>query len=234
MALTKAEPEHLIELKETICTGLGCVVNICSFFSNYLPIFGTVGTVAKNVLAILDDRKEREAIGKLKTEFDSLNNHLDQLWKQGEAVLKDIKKAAVDAQLNRVIANLNNQFRSFMEMTEAKPEHFEKRKEDFIKRYKIAKSDQNLQTLYESVMGHPKAFHQGILEVYMEHSGSNRDVMEQLCKYIISLFIMGLLPFMSHATLRGLDVEKEEKKWTKNLQDVQEKMEETLSSCKVN
>uniref|UniRef100_A0A8C6SHE5 Uncharacterized protein n=1 Tax=Neogobius melanostomus TaxID=47308 RepID=A0A8C6SHE5_9GOBI len=210
MALTKAEPEHLIKLKEAICTGLGYVSTICSIASKIHPIFGMVDTAAKKLLAIFDDREERKAIEELKTEFDSLTNALDQLWEQGEAVLKDIKKAAVDTQFRKVVENLKSQFRSFMEMTEAKPEHFENRKEDFIQRYKIAKSDQNLHTLYESVMGDSKVFSEPILQVYMEHSGGNHKVMERLCKYIISLFIMGLLPFMSYATLRGLDVEKEE------------------------
>ncbi|XP_036394406.1 protein rapunzel [Megalops cyprinoides] len=216
------------KLKKGLVKVLECVATISSAAAVVNPIFGVAGSLIRVVLHHVDD----EDIKTLKREFSSVNRALDEISQQNRNALLQIKKETLDGQYCRVEENLRNQFRKFMEIVEARPEHKERKKEDFEESYANDLGDQNLHTLYEGVMGKPKLFSKPILEVYMKHSHGDRRVMERLCTRLTYLFCIGLIALMGYAAIIGDDEEGLSEEWAEKMENVQEKMQEVLRTCK--
>lgn len=153
--------EEHAKLKEGMVKVLKCMANISSAAAVVNPIFGVAGSLMRVVLHHIDD----EDIRKLKREFGSVNRALDELSRKNRQALVAIQKETLDSQYASVEENLKNQFRKFMELLEARPEHSERKKEDFARSYADDLGDQNLHTLYDGVVGKPKLFSRPILEV---------------------------------------------------------------------
>ncbi|KAM7383021.1 hypothetical protein PAMP_002709 [Pampus punctatissimus] len=132
----------------------------------------------------------------------------------------------------RVEENLKNQFRKFMEMVDARPEHRKRKRDDFEESYANDLGDQNLHTLYDGVMGKPKLFSRPILEVYLKHSQGDRSTMERLCTRLTYLFCIGLIALMGYTAIIEDDEEGLSEEWTEKMEQVQEKMQEALHKCK--
>ncbi|KAJ8398400.1 hypothetical protein AAFF_G00426550 [Aldrovandia affinis] len=196
---------------------VGAVVN---------PIFGIAGSLTRLVLHHVDD----EDIKTLKREFGRVNRALDEISQQNQNALLQIKKETLDGQYCQVEENLRNQFRKFMEIMEAQPEHQDGKKDDFKESYGTDLGDQNLHTLYGGVMGECKLFSEPILEVYMKHSQGDLQVMEHLCTRLTYLFYIGLIALMGHAAIIGDDEESLCKDWVGNMENVQKKMQERTNS----
>ncbi|XP_055781806.1 protein rapunzel [Salvelinus fontinalis] len=220
--------EDRAKLKQGLVKVLQCVATISSAAAVVNPIFGVAGSLIRVVLHHVDD----EDIQTLKREFGSVNRALDQLSQQNRGALLQIKKETLDGQYCRVEENLRNQFRKFMEMVEARPEHCERKKDDFEKSYSNDLGDQNLHTLYEGVVGKPKLFSRPILEVYLKHSQGDRRTMENLCTRLTYLFCIGLIALMGYAAVIGDDEEGISDEWTEKMEHVQERMQEALRKCK--
>ncbi|XP_038850264.1 protein rapunzel-like isoform X1 [Salvelinus namaycush] len=220
--------EDRAKLKQGLVKVLQCVATISSAAAVVNPIFGLAGSLIRVVLHHVDD----EDIQTLKREFGSVNRALDQLSQQNRGALLQIKKETLDGQYCRVEENLRNQFRKFMEMVEARPEHCERKKDDFEESYSNDLGDQNLHTLYEGVVGKPKLFSRPILEVYLKHSQGDRRTMENLCTRLTYLFCIGLIALMGYAAVIGDDEEGISDEWTKKMEHVQERMQEALQKCK--
>ncbi|XP_038850260.1 protein rapunzel-like isoform X1 [Salvelinus namaycush] len=216
--------EDRAKLKQGLVKVLQCVATISSAAAVVNPIFGLAGSLIRVVLHHVDD----EDIQTLKREFGSVNRALDQLSQQNRGALLQIKKETLDGQYCRVEENLRNQFRKFMEMVEARPEHCERKKDDFEESYSNDLGDQNLHTLYEGVVGKPKLFSRPILEVYLKHSQGDRRTMENLCTRLTYLFCIGLIALMGYAAVIGDDEEGISDEWTKKMEHVQERMQEAL------
>ncbi|KAG7469581.1 hypothetical protein MATL_G00130370 [Megalops atlanticus] len=216
------------KLKKGLVKVLECVATISSAAAVVNPIFGVAGSLIRVVLHHVDD----EDIKTLKREFSSVNRALDEISQQNRNALLQIKKETLDGQYCRVEENLRNQFRKFMEIVEARPEHKERKKEDFEESYANDLGDQNLHTLYEGVMGKPKLFSKPILEVYMKHSHGDRRVMERLCTRLTYLFCIGLIALMGYAAIIGDDEEGLSEEWAEKMEKVQERMQEVLRRCK--
>ncbi|XP_076868685.1 protein rapunzel isoform X1 [Brachyhypopomus gauderio] len=227
-----ADSEEILEdrdkLKRGLVKVLECVATISSAAAVVNPIFGVAGSLLRVVLHQVDD----EDIQTLKREFGSVNRRLDEISRRNRDALLQIKKETLDGQYSRVEENLRNQFRKFMEVVEARPEHRERKKADFEESYANDLGDQNLHSLYEGVMGKPKLFSRPILEVYMIHSGRDRRVMEHLCTRLTYLFCIGLIALMGYAATIGDDEEGLSEDWAEKMENVQEKMQEVLRSCK--
>ncbi|XP_018595255.1 protein rapunzel [Scleropages formosus] len=216
------------KLKKGVVTVLRCLSTISSAASVVNPIFGVAGSLLRVVLQQVDD----EDIMKLKREFASVNRALDEISQQNRNALLQIKKDTVDGQYSHVEENLRNQFRKFMEVVEAHPSCREQKKYDFEQSYANDLGDQNLHTLYDGVLGKRKLFSKPILEVYMKHSGGDRQVMERLCTRLTYLFCIGLIALMGYAAIIEDDEEGLSEEWGEKMQDVQSKMEEVLRRCK--
>lgn len=220
--------EDRAKLKQGLVKVLQCVATISSAAAVVNPIFGVAGSLIRVVLHHVDD----EDIQTLKREFGSVNRALDQLSQQNCGALLQIKKETLDGQYCRVEENLRSQFRKFMEMVEARPEHCERKKDDFEESYSNDLGDQNLHTLYEGVVGKPKLFSRPILEVYLKHSQGDRRTMENLCTRLTYLFCIGLIALMGYAAVIGDDEEGISDEWTEKMENVQERMQEALQKCK--
>lgn len=220
--------EDRAKLKQGLVKVLQCVATISSAAAVVNPIFGVAGSLIRVVLHHVDD----EDIRTLKREFGSVNRALDELSQQNRNTLVQIKKETLDGQYCRVEENLKNQFRKFMEMVEARPEHRERKKDDFEESYSNDLGDQNLHTLYDGVVGKPKLFSRPILEVYLKHSQGDRRTMERMCTRLTYLFCIGLIALMGYAAVIGDDEEGLSEEWAEKMEHVQEKMQEALCRCK--
>ncbi|XP_060717982.1 protein rapunzel-like [Tachysurus vachellii] len=216
------------KLKRGLVKALQCVSAISSAAAVVNPIFGVVGSLIRVILHHVDD----EEIQTLRREFVSVNRSLDEISRQNQSTLLQIKKETLDGQYNQVENNLRNQFRKFMEVVKARPEHVESKRNDFEESFANDLGDQNLHTLYDGVMGKPKLFSQPILDVYMTYSKGEKRVMERLCTHITYLFCIGLIALMGYATIIGDDEEGLREEWAAKMEEVQEKMQEVLRKCK--
>ncbi|XP_030013655.1 protein rapunzel [Sphaeramia orbicularis] len=220
--------EDQAKLKQGLVKVLQCVATISSAAAVVNPIFGVAGSLIRVVLHHIDD----EDIRTLKREFGSVNRALNEISQQNHNTLVQIKKETLDGQYCSVEENLRNQFRKFMEMVEARPEHRQRKKDDFEESYANDLGDQNLHTLYDGVVGKPKLFSRPILEVYLKHSQGDRRTMERLCTRLTYLFCIGLIALMGYAAVIGDDEEGLSEEWAEKMEHVQEKMQEALHRCK--
>lgn len=220
--------EDHTKLKQGLVKVLQCVGAISSAAAVVNPIFGVAGSLIRVVLHHIDD----EDIRTLKREFNSVNRGLDQLSRMNQNTLVQIKKETLDGQYSCVEENLKNQFRMFMAMVDARPEHREAKKDDFEQSYSNDLGDQNLHTLYDGVVGKRKLFSRPILEVYLKHSQGDRQTMERLCTRLTYLFCIGLIALMGYAAVIGDDEEGLSEEWAEKMENVQEKMQEALRCCK--
>lgn len=220
--------EDRAKLKQGLIKVLECVATISSAAAVVNPIFGVAGSLIRVVLHHVDD----EDIRTLKREFGSVNKALDELSQQNRNTLVQIKKETLDGQYCQVEENLKNQFRKFMDMVEARPEHRTRKRDDFEESYANDLGDQNLHTLYDGVVGKPKLFSKPILEVYLKHSQGDRVTMERLCTRLTYLFCIGLIALMGYAAIIGDDEEGLSEEWAEKMEQVQEKMQEALRKCK--
>ncbi|XP_017293417.1 protein rapunzel-like [Kryptolebias marmoratus] len=220
--------EDRTKLKQGVVKVLQCVATISSAAAVVNPIFGVAGSLIRVVLHQIDD----EDIRTLKREFSSVNRGLDELSQQNRKALGQIEKETVDGQYCHVEENLKHQFKKFMEMVEARPEHRERKKDDFEESYSNDLGDQNLHTLYDGVVGKRKLFSRPILEVYLKYSQGDRRVMERLCTRLTYLFCIGLIALMGYAAVIGDDEESLSEEWAEKMEHVQEKMQEALRMCK--
>ncbi|XP_061573406.1 protein rapunzel-like [Cololabis saira] len=220
--------EDRAKLKQGLVKVLQCVATISSAAAVVNPIFGVAGSLIRVVLQHVDD----EDIRTLRREFGSVHRSLDQLSQQNRQTLLQITKETTDGQFGRVEENLKSQFRGFMAMVEgATPEQRRRRRDDFEESYANDEGDQNLHTLYESVVGKPKLFSKPVLEVYLRHSQGDRRTMERLCTRLTYLFCIGLIALMGYAAVIGDDEEGLSEEWAEKMEHVQEKMQEALSRC---
>lgn len=220
--------EDHAKLKQGLVKVLKCVDAISSAAAVVNPIFGVAGSLIRVVLHHIDD----EDIRTLKREFNSANRGLDQLSRMNRDTLVQIKKETLDGQYACVEENLKHQFRKFMDMVDAQPEHRERKKDDFEQSYSNDLGDQNLHTLYDGVVGKRKLFSRPVLEVYLKHSQGDRQTMEHLCTRLTYLFCIGLIALMGYAAIIGDDEESLSQEWAEKMEHVQEKMQEVLRRCK--
>ncbi|XP_029593061.1 protein rapunzel [Salmo trutta] len=220
--------EDQAKLKQGIVKVLSCVATISTAAAVVNPIFGLAGSLIRLVLQKVDN----EDIQNLKKEFSSINTALDKLSQQNNSTLLQIKKNTLDSQYLPVENNLRNQFRKFMEMVEAGPEHRERKKDDFKESYSNDLDDQNLNTLYEGVVGESKVFSESILGVYLKHSQGDHDTMVKLCTHLNYIFCIGLIALIGYTAIIGDDEEDIVDEWTKKMEHVEERMQEALQKCK--
>lgn len=220
--------EDRAKLKQGLIKVLECVATISSAAAVVNPIFGVAGSLIRVVLHHIDD----EDIRTLKREFGSVHQGLEQLSKMHCNTLLQIRKETLDGQYVCVEENLKNQFRMFMKMVEARPEHSEQRKIDFEMSYANDMGDQNLHTLYDGVVGTPKLFSRPILEVYLRHSQGDYQTMDRLCTRLTYLFCIGLIALMGYTAIIGDDEEGLTEEWAEKMDHVQEKMQDALRRCK--
>uniref|UniRef100_A0A8C7Y8J8 Rapunzel n=1 Tax=Oryzias sinensis TaxID=183150 RepID=A0A8C7Y8J8_9TELE len=217
------------KLQDAAILGLKVLNVVANIASKFFPPISIVSSLIESVLDVVEKKK---SFKELQEDFKFIHNRLDELSKQSHEMMENIIKETADQQFNEVRWKIKNQYKKYMELTEAPPEEIEKGSQKFVKGYQDGKGNQYLYTLYESVISVPKVFSKPILQVYKQHSGTNRETMVQLTQELFSLFSIGCITMMAHAVLIGDDVEGRREEWEEKMKRVTLEMEKALEDYK--
>lgn len=142
-----------------------------------------------------------------------------------------VEKEILDNEYADVELNLNLQYRKYVEMLNAQPDHVAWRRT--LKRasqFTWGKKDPARIVCpcdgADNFSGRP------LLEVYFYHSKGDHHTMEQVCKRSMFLFNLVILALIGYTTLMGGSEDGVIQGWGKKLEEVEEKMEEVLLRCK--
>ncbi|XP_036071647.1 protein rapunzel [Oryzias melastigma] len=217
------------KLKKIATTGLKVLKNAVDIASKFFPPVGVIGSLIDAVLGVFE---KTQSITDVQKHFQVISQGLDELSQQNQKVMEDIGKATTDRQFKDVRFSLNYQFKKYKEMIDAPPEEVEKRTQEFVECYEEAQGRQHLYTLYESVIGVSKVFSQPILQVYQQHSGTDRETMINLSQELFSLFSIGCITMMAHGVIIKDDVEGRAKEWEEKMVEVTSAIEKAVGEFK--
>ncbi|XP_059827539.1 protein rapunzel-like [Hypanus sabinus] len=191
------------------------------------PFVGVAAAILKLALGNVDSPE----MAFMKEQFAAIRNQLDIISDKIAEVIQEIENSTMNNQYFAVEENIKNQFRKYMDILEAAPEFREKEKEEFLSHFNASKSDQNLHTLYDGVMGSTGIFAKSILDTAMSHSRRDRRLMESLCARLKELFCIGLIALMGHADLTGNDVKALGAEWNEKMANVEREMKSMVDRC---
>ncbi|XP_069791855.1 uncharacterized protein [Narcine bancroftii] len=191
------------------------------------PIFQVAGAILQLVLG----KRESEELTYMKEQFQTVRNQLDVISQQIREVLWEIERSTINSQYFPIEENLKNQFRKYMDISNAAPEFREHEKTEFLTHFDVTKGDQNLHTLFDAVMGISAVFGKPILDTAMSYGQRNRRQMEGLCCRLKELFCIGLIALMGQAAITGSDVGALQRDWNERLARVEAKMEGMIDRC---
>lgn len=204
---------------------------VSSFASSFDPIFGIVTTlvgVARRGLVDEEGHPRDE-------DFQEINTKLSSISQKNKECLKKIRINEVNENYGEHEERIKSQYSAFNNMLEnAKkdPEQTEKYMNDFKKIYEQRKQDMGLDVYYRGVVG-TSQFGRNLLTVYFDNCDGDRDIMDGHCSHIAHLFHIGLISHMAYTAIDEDDEDAVRDKWTKRVKEIQQKMEEVLSRCKV-
>ncbi|KAF6727003.1 hypothetical protein FQA47_011931 [Oryzias melastigma] len=217
------------KLKKIATIGLKVLKVSVDIASKFFPPVGVASSVIGMVLDVVEKKNSMEDLQK---GFDLIDKGFHEVSKQNRRIMEDIGKATTDSQFADTWYCLNRQFEKYKEMINAPPEEVEKRSQEFVEFYENVKGRQHLYTLYESVIGVSKVFSQPILQVYQQHSGTDRETMINLSQELFSLFSIGCITMMAHGVIIGDDVEGRAKEWEEKMVEVTSAIEKAVGEFK--
>lgn len=218
------------EVKKVVAKALCCVEKVSSFASSFDPIFSVVSTlvgVARRGLV----EEEGHPLDK---DFQEINVKLESISQKNRECLKKICIDEVNETYGKYEEYIKSQYGAFNKMLEnvkKDPDQTKKYMEDFEKIYEDRKSDMSLTVYYRGVMG-TSQFGKNPLKVYFDNCDGDREVMNGHCSHLAHLFHMGLISLMAYTAVTEDDEDEVRDKWTKRMEEIQQKMEEVLSQCK--
>ncbi|XP_039608999.1 protein rapunzel-like [Polypterus senegalus] len=215
------------DIKKLVITALQCVATISSAAAVINPVFGLAGSVIGIFLRSTDN----EEINQLRSDFNKIHAGLERVSAETKNITMDIKKGATDSQYFKIEKAIIAQYRALLALIEADPKRRDEKKEQFEKKFMAEKGYQNMNTLYEGVIGKRKLFSEPILDVYLQYSRNNKEIMEGLCTSLTRLFCIGLISTMAYAASIGDDEEGLKEKWTKRMEEVEKRMKEAVHQC---
>lgn len=215
MANNKIDQE---DVKVVFKTALKVVADISTAAGTFNPIFSVVGSLINVALHHVDDE---DLMKNLEREFEDINQNLDKISQQNQQTLSDIKKMAVDKKYADIEKNLRNQFRSYLKIVKAKPEHLQRIKDDFVQNYEEKEGTDNMNNLYDGVVGTRKLFSEPVLEVYQEISKGNENVMKGLCRHLAYLFCIGYTTMMTYYDFKGENIKYRCDEWEEKMKKLQ-------------
>lgn len=186
--------------------------------------------VAAPVLRLALDKVESKEVHYVKEQFQVVRNKLDVISDEIEVINQEIKKSLVDSKYFEVEENLQNQFRKYMDILNAKPQFKEVKKKLFLDHFSRTGGDMNLLLLYDAVMGH-NVFGESILEIALNYEGKNRRVLEDLFMRLKELFCIGLITLLGHAAVTDGDDESLIEEWNGKMLEVETKMKSLIDEC---
>ncbi|XP_056617759.1 protein rapunzel-like isoform X1 [Triplophysa dalaica] len=209
-------------LKESLKKALKCVSACASAAGLVNPLFSVAASLFKVAEKAVDDKYFKD----LEHEFEQINKAVNVILDQKSQILLNIKKTEVAADYTNIEENLCSQFSSYMEIVKAKPEHLQRKKKDFIRRYESGKDDHNINNLYDSVVATPKVFSKPILTVSCYCSMRNMEVMKKLCMDLDYLFFIGCITMMTYYELKNDNMKNRVERWEENMKKVKKVMDQ--------
>ncbi|XP_036394405.1 protein rapunzel-like [Megalops cyprinoides] len=220
------------QLKKTAVKVLCCVEKVSSFASSINPLFGIV----TSLVAVVRKGLVSEEDHAVANDFCELHKKLESISENNQKILRQIQFNEVQENYGKYEQFMKHQYEAFNNMVgriKIDPEDKDRHINDFIDIYERDESDNSLEVYYQSVMGIASVFGRPILEVYLKHCNSNHKDMEHMCLHLTHLFHIGLIAFMAYTvvTENEKEVERVKQKWSRQIAEIQAKMEETLSKC---
>lgn len=221
-----------VQIKKTAAKVLCCVEKVSSFASSIDPIFGIVSSLVGVARKGLVD-EEAHALDK---DFQAIHSKLESISQKNQLCLRQIRIDEVNETYGKYEEYIKHQYTAFNSMVaqlKKDPDNTQRYMETFEKIYERDKSDMSLDVYYRGVMGTNSLFGRPLLKVYLENCDRDREIMERRCSHITHLFHMGLIALMGYTAVTEDDEDEVREKWAKRVEDIQEKMQEVLSQCKV-
>ncbi|CAL8294830.1 unnamed protein product [Merluccius merluccius] len=219
------------QVKKTTVNVLFWVEKVSSVASSFIPLLSIVSTVVAVVRKGLQDDESLP----MEKDFQSLQEKMETISEKNRQCLQQIKTNEVNETLAKYEDFIKKQYEKFVDMVtqvEKDPATARQHMDDFVRIYEGCKADMSLGVFYRSVMGEGSVFGRPLLQVYLKACDCDRNIMEHRCSYLNVLFYKGLIALMAYTAVTKDDVEREVKKWARQMQDVQTKMEEVLGQCK--
>ncbi|XP_028281370.1 protein rapunzel-like isoform X2 [Parambassis ranga] len=200
---------------------------VASIAGDLFPVFSIAAPIVKLAL----DNVESKEAAFMKEQFQKVRDRLEVVSEQIQRINEEIKKSGVDAVYFPAEENINNQFRKYMDILNAKPKFREVKKKLFLEHFAKTGGDKNLHTLYNAVTG-DNFCGESVLEVILNYEEKSRRPMEDFCARMKKLFCIGLIALLGHAALKGYDEEDALlKEWGEKMNAVQAKMHAAIEDC---
>ncbi|XP_034455909.1 rapunzel 2 isoform X1 [Hippoglossus hippoglossus] len=220
------------QIKQTVAKVLCCVEKVSSFASSIDPIFGIVSSLVGVARKGLVD-EEAHALEK---DFKEVHTKLETISQKNQQCLKQIRIDEVNETYGKYEEYIKHQYNAFNNMLaqmKKDPDNTQRYMQTFEKIYERDKSDISLDVYYRGVMGTSSLFGRPLLKVYLDNCDRDLEIMEHRCSHITHLFHMGLISLMAYTAVTEDDEDEVREKWAKRVEDIQRKMQEVLSQCKV-
>ncbi|XP_036072033.1 protein rapunzel [Oryzias melastigma] len=182
------------------------------------------------VLINIGDNND-DSIEELRKEFQKIDNGFDELTKEINEVINNIKLETMQTQFAPLEKNLERQHKEYMKVINAPPEEMSHRFDKFEKVYQETERDGNLWTLYESMIGVSSMSTDPILKVFKEGLDNKRDAMTKVCDHLVYLLSIGCITMLANAMRCGGNMEALEQEWEEKMKRVFEEIEKTLKDC---
>lgn len=200
---------------------------VASIAGDLFPVFAIAAPVVK---LALDNVESKEAVF-MKEQFQKVRNHLEMISEEIQKINNEIKKSGLDAMYFPVEENINNQFRKYMDILNAKPKFREVKKKVFLEHFAKTGGDKNLNSLYNAVTGENFS-RESVLEITLNYEEKSRRPVEEFCAMLKKLFCIGIIALLGHAALKGYDEEDALlKDWGEKMKVVQDKMNAVIEDC---
>lgn len=200
---------------------------VASIAGDLFPVFSIAAPIVK---LALDNVESKEAVF-MKEQFQKVRDHLELVSEEIKRINDEIKKSGLDAIYFPVEENITNQFRKYMDILNAKPQHRDVRKKRFLDHFSNTGGDKNLNTLYDAVTGNNFSG-ESVLEITLNYEEKSRRPVEDFCARLKKLFCIGLIALLGHAALKGYDEEdKLLEDWGEKMKVVQDKMNAVVLDC---
>lgn len=212
--------ENIMEIFEQGTEALASIVG---------EIFPFMEVVAPVIQLALNNIDNNEA-NYIKEQFQVVRDKLDNITEEIQNINKEIEKSKIDMKYSEVEETIQNQFRKFMDILNAKPQYRNVKKDLFLDHFSKSGGEKNLHILCGAVMG-DSTFGESILDIALKHEQRSRRIIEDICARLKELFCIGLIAIMGYAAISGDDETEKIKQWENKMQEVENKMKSAVEEC---
>lgn len=200
---------------------------VSSIAGDLFPVF----SIAAPILKLALDNVESKETTFMMEQFKKVRERLEVISEEIQRINEELQKSGIDAAYFSVEENINNQFRKYMDILNAKPKFREVKKKLFLEHFVKTGGEKNLHTLYNAVTG-DNFGGESVLEITLKYEEKSRRALEDFCARLKNLFCIGLIALMGYTAVKGCDDEEELlKDWGEKMKVVQTKMNVVIEDC---